>query len=142
VLTTWAVVFEEDTAASAGPTALRAWTGRALELYVETCPALAVLLRTEDAVLATTGERLEGIADAVAAREPRRVRIAVSVVEVQPTSFDLAVRLRTLDGQAGAPADGRCTIVVERAGTGERVPIPREVRDAMVAIALAARDLC
>ena len=38
--------------------------------------------------------------------------------------------------------NGRCTMVVERRATRERVPIPLEVRDEFIAIQLAARELC
>jgi acyl-CoA thioesterase FadM len=72
----------------------------------------------------------------------RGARVGVSIVEVRPSSFDLAVRIRGTGDDPGRPANGRCTIVVERRASGERVPIPRQVRDEFVAIQLAARELC
>jgi hypothetical protein len=54
----------------------------------------------------------------------------------------MAVRIRGTGDDPGRPANGRCTIVVERRASGERVPIPRQVRDEFVAIQLAAREPC
>ena len=70
------------------------------------------------------------------------VHLAVSVVEVRPSSFDIAVQDRSGRRLTGRSIDGRWTLVLERASTGERLPVPREVRDELVAIQLAARDLC
>lgn len=66
----------------------------------------------------------------------------MSVVEVRPTSFTMAIRLRPLGNTTCAPANGRCTVFIERRLTGERIPIPREVRDEFIAIQLAAREFC
>ena len=43
---------------------------------------------------------------------------------------------------AGEPANGRCTVVIERRVTGERIIIMCEVRDEFSAIQRAARGLC
>ena len=59
-----------------------------------------------------------------------------------PVVIDMAVRIRPAGEDAGPPANGRCTTVVERRATGERIPIPREIRDEFIAIQLAARELC
>ena len=70
------------------------------------------------------------------------VRVGVSVVEVRPSSFDLAIRIRPLGDGVGPPSHGRCTIVIVRCHTGERVPITRDARDEFIARQVAARDLC
>jgi hypothetical protein len=62
-------------------------------------------------------------------------------VEVRPSSFDMAARIRP-GGADGEPLDGRWTLLLERVTTGERLPVPRAVRDELIAIQLAARDLC
>jgi hypothetical protein len=59
-----------------------------------------------------------------------------------PVVIDMAVRIRPAGEDAGPPANGRCTTVVERRATGERIPVPREIRDEFIAIQLAARELC
>jgi len=68
------------------------------------------------------------------------------VVEVRPSSFDMAGRIRpTGDGEGegdAEPVNLRRTMVVERTATGERLTIPREVRAEFIAIQLAGRDLC
>ena len=43
---------------------------------------------------------------------------------------------------AGEPANGRRTVVIERRATGERIVIPRGVRDKFSAIQLATHELC
>lgn len=70
------------------------------------------------------------------------LRVGVSVIEVRPSSFDMAVRLRPAGQDQGEPANGRCAAVIERRATGERIVIPREVRDEFIAIQLAVRALC
>ncbi len=122
---------------------------RARRAYLERCPVLGGFLRSESAVVRVA----EGPVAATSNRERSMARalLAVSVVEVRPSSFDMAVRIRPVDpdpggqaagGPAGDPVDGRWTLVLERIATGERLPVPREVRDELIAIQLAARDCC
>jgi hypothetical protein len=143
VLTSWGVVLDQDGILDGDPSdPAHAWLSCAREAYVARCPRLVAFLREEAAVLRTTAEQLDPLEALAIAPGPSRVRIAASVVEVRRSSFDLAVRVRPVGDRAGEPADGRCTIVIELRASGERLAIPRGVRDEMVAIQLAARDLC
>jgi acyl-CoA thioesterase FadM len=70
------------------------------------------------------------------------LRVGVSVIEVRPSSFDMAVRLRPAGQDQREPANGHCAVVIERQATGERIVIPREVRDEFIAIQLGAQEFC
>jgi acyl-CoA thioesterase FadM len=139
VLTTWGVVLdvgwpgvgEELDAASRCFDAGRA-------AYFERCPGLAEYLRAEAAALRVTTEQVGPIS----APEPEaQLRVGVSVIEVRPTSFEMAVRIRSAGETPVGPVNGRCSVVIERLATGERIAIPREVRAEFIAIQLEARGL-
>jgi acyl-CoA thioesterase FadM len=140
VLTTWGVVLDLDPAGGGerGTSAASVFAeGR--RAYFDRCPRLASFLRAEDAELRPAAEHVDGIDDAA---WTGGFRIGVSVVEVRPSSFTMALRIRRPGEGAGASANGRCTVVIERRVTGERIAIPPEVRDEFIAIQLGARDLC
>jgi acyl-CoA thioesterase FadM len=140
VLTTWGVVLDLDGIVDAERCMSAAdWFADGRAAFFDRCPRLAAFLRSEGAQLRTSAEQI-GPVDLVSRADG--IRIGVSVVEVRPTSFTMAVRIRSTGADAAPPADGRCTIVIERRATGDRMPIPREVRDEFIAIQLAARDLC
>ena len=128
---------------------------QARRAYLDRCPVLGAFLRSESAVVrvAEGSAAAERPAAATSDRDPAVTGglLAVSVVEVRPSSFDMAVRIRPADPDrrrradvdpARHPINGRWTLVLERIATGERLPVPREVRDELIAIQLAARDLC
>ena len=139
MLTTWGVVLELPGIDDEWPALAARWFAQGRGAYFERCPQLAAFLRAEEADLRVTAERVGPLADASC---PGGMRAGVSVVEVRRSSFDMAVRFRATGDGAGRPVNGRCTIVVERCATGERIPVPREVRDEFIAIQLAARELC
>jgi acyl-CoA thioesterase FadM len=111
---------------------------RGRSLYLERCSGLAAFLEAEDAALLVTAAEVGPIVAAHAGG----LMVGVSVVEVRPSSFDMAVRIRPTGDDAGSPANGRCTMAIQRRATGERIAIPREIRDEFIAIQLAARDMC
>jgi acyl-CoA thioesterase FadM len=138
VLTTWGVLLDLDLFAEEDPaaTARRAFAaGR--DAYLAHCPILAEVVRREAATLRVTAERLDPIATTPGSDG---LQVAVSVVEIRPSSFEMAVRIRVAANDVGPAVNGRCTIALERRATGERIPIPNEVRDEFIAIQLAARD--
>ena len=137
MLTTWGVLLDLGVIVGEGPdaTARRAFAaGR--DAYLARCPVLAGVLQRETATLVVTTERIDPIEVPPGADG---LEVAVSVVEIRPSSFEKAVRIRAARGDR-TPADGRCTVAIERVATGERLPIPTEVRDEFIAIQLAARD--
>ena len=140
MLMTWGVVLDlEPTGGGVRPISSVDWFADGRRAYFERCPRLASFLRAEDAELRPVAEHLDGIDHAA---WTGRTRIGVSVVEVRPSSFTMALRIRPSGDGAVPSANGRCTLVIERRVTGERIPIPRDVRDEFVAIQLDARDLC
>jgi acyl-CoA thioesterase FadM len=142
VLTTWGVVLHvevDGVASGERPEPAARWFAEARRAYFERCPRLEAFLHAEEAELRLTAEQVGQAAGPSCAGS---LRIGVSVIEVRPSSFDMAVRVRTVGDEAGRLVDGRCTFVVERCATAERIPIPREVRDEFSALQLAARELC
>jgi hypothetical protein len=140
VLTTWGVVLDLDEIPDGErPTSAGDWFAMGRAAFLGRCPRLEDFLRTQDAELRPTAEVIGSVDPASSAGG---IRVGVSVVEVRATSFAMAVRIRPAGSGAGTAVNGRCTMTIRRRATGERVPLPREVRDEFIAIQLAARDLC
>ena len=112
VLTTWGVLLDVDGIADGGRQASASvWFAEGRAAFFDRCPRLATFLRAEDAELRPTAEHLEPVDRASCARG---IRIGVSVVEVRPTSFTMAVRIRSAGSDAGRAANGRCTVLIQR----------------------------
>jgi hypothetical protein len=113
--------------------------------YLDRCPMLAAFLGEEAAEVRVATDPT-GTVTPDAVLESDGALVGVSVVEVRRSSFDIAGRIRpTHDGEgegSAEPVNLRRTMVVERTATGERLTIPREVRNEFIALQLAARDLC
>ena len=140
VLTTWGIVLDHEAIVDVErPTSAGDWFAEDRGAFFDRCPRLAAFLSDEDAELRVTAEQVGPVDIASGAVG---VRIGVSVVEVRPSSFTMALRVRPHGDDGDPPANGRYTLVIERRASGERVLIPREVRDEFVAIQLGARDLC
>ena len=137
-LTTWGVVLDMDLVSirdRRGTAGSCFATGRST--YFERCPSLAEFLRVNGAVLRVTAEHVEPIPILPGGLS----RVGVSVIEVRPSSFDMAVRIHVLGESQVEPVNGRCTVVIEQVTSGERISIPREVRDEFISIQLSARSL-
>ena len=118
---------------------------RARAAYLDRCVVLAAFLDKEGAEVRLAADPPsnlgpDGVLDAEAAL------VGVSVVEVRRSSFDMAVRIRPTGGRPDdkdeEPVTIRRTLVLERSASGERLGVPREVRDEFIALQLAARGLC
>ena len=140
VLTAWGVVLELDCGVDdERPQSVGRWFAQGRDAFFELCPRLAAFLRTENAALRVIAEQVGPITASCCAGS---LMVGVSVTEVRPSSFDMAVRIRPTGEEASRPANGRCTMVIQRCATGERISIPRHVRDEFIAIQLAAREFC
>jgi len=140
VLTTWGVVLELDGDAGDGPAGSAGrWFALGRRAYFERCPRLAAFLDAEGASLVVTAEQVEPVAPGSGTGG---LIVGISAIEVRSSSFDMAVRIRRLGRAAGRPANGRCTLLIQHRTSGERIPLPREIRDEFIAIQLAARELC
>jgi acyl-CoA thioesterase FadM len=139
LLSTWGVVLERP-AGRAGPAGdPAAWFADGRSAYFERCPVPSDCLEREGCTLQVTVERLGPMPGGL---EAAAAMIGVSVVEVRPSSFEMAVRIRALGTDDMRPVNGRCTVTIVRRRTGERIRIPSQVREEFVATQLAARDFC
>jgi acyl-CoA thioesterase FadM len=140
VLTTWGVVLElEGKIAELQPDSTSRWFAESRDAFFKLCPRLAAFLQAEKTELQLTDEHVEPLDNTSGTGG---LKIGASVIEVRPSSFEMAVRIRPLGDHPAPPANGRSTLVFRRRSTGERLPIPGEVRDEFVAIQLAARQIC
>ena len=146
-MTRWGLVFNWERASSGDElTHITAEDilARARGAYLDRCAVLGAFLGEEAAEVRVVADPPGATAPTAVfdALEADAALVCVSVIEVRPSSFDLAVRIRPTGDGGPAPVDLRRTLVVERTATGERLGIPREVRDEFIAIQLAARDFC
>jgi len=142
ILTTWGVVLDlaEDAAhPSSDALSLRrqgaAWFEAARRSYFDRCPRLASLLREQGARLAVSAEQIDNLG---AGPYPGGVTVAVSVTEIRASSFDMALRIRTARDDDAPPASGGCTVALVRDADGTVIPVPREIRDELIALQLGA----
>jgi hypothetical protein len=120
VLTTWGVVLElEGKAAEVDPDSTSRWLAESRDAYFMLCPRLAAFLQDEKAELQLTDEYVDPLDDT---SSTGGLKIGASVIEVRPSSFEMAIRVRRLGDDPAPPANGRCTLVVRRRSTGERIP--------------------
>ncbi|MHB8892381.1 MAG: hypothetical protein ACYC65_10105 [Candidatus Limnocylindrales bacterium] len=148
VLTRWGLVFAVEAELAGDVRSLltvESVFARARAAYLDRCAVLAAFLGEEAAEVRVAGGQPWSPA-ATGDLAADGALVGVSVVEVRPSSFDMAVRIRPTgdgDGDGDAePVNLRRTLVVERTATGERLGIPREVRNEFIALQLAARDFC
>ena len=141
VLTRWGLVLHLPEEARDAPSVITIEDAfaRGWDAYLERCEALTAFLDEATAAVRVVSGRTA--ASPAGDLLEAGAQIAVSVVEVRPSSFVIAVRIRPAGDPDGGPIDGRWTLVLERTITGERLPVPREVRDELIAIQLGARDL-
>jgi hypothetical protein len=159
VVTSWGLVLRWERATAADPRSVITIEGvfaDARTAYLDRCAVLAAFLRDQEAEVrvevarpatATSDDSFPAgsfpAGSFPADRFPADgALVGVSVVEVRPSSFDMAVRIRPAGAGDAAPVNLRRTMVVERTTTGERLEIPREVRAEFIALQLSARDLC
>ena len=143
ILTHWGLVLQWERPATADvPTLITAEDvfADARTAYLDRCAVLTAYLRDQEAEVRTAlgALRTAAPADVLTLDE---ALVGISVVEVGPSSFEMAVRIRPA-GTGAHPVDIRRTLVVARLATGERLPIPGAVRDEFIALQLAARDIC
>ena len=101
-----------------------------------------VMEPTLDQAIRAASGRLETVGGGIgtsATAPVGEVQVAAKVVEVRPSSFDLAVRIRWHDEDDVRAVDGRFTLAIV-GPAGERRPIPVAVRDELIALERSARD--
>ena len=146
-MTRWGLVFHWERPSTVDVRSLitaEAIFARARDAYLDRCAVLGAFLGDAAAEIQVAADPPGTAAAPVVleAIDADAALVGVSVVELRPSSFDMAVRIRPAGDGEPAPVDLRRTLVVARTATGERLAIPREVRDELIAIQLAARDIC
>jgi acyl-CoA thioesterase FadM len=149
VVTSWGLVLRWERATAADARSVITIEGvfaDARTAYLGRCAVLAAFLRDQEAEVrvevARPGTAFPADTFSADAFPADGALVGVSVVEVRPSSFDMAVRIRPAGAGDVAPVNLRRTMVVERTTTGERLEIPREVRAEFIALQLSAGDLC
>lgn len=146
ILTRWAVAWETAVSADAigadgrlSAPVLRRLFADGRRAYFERCPSLREELHGDRI-------RLQEEALRVDPTEPlgsvRSVLVAVSVTELRPTSFDMALRVRSLGDDGSLVANGRCTLVFMDATAGTPVRMTEAVRRDIIAVEAGASSYC
>ncbi len=146
ILTRWALV--RETAVSAGDIGPRGrlsddavlrWFADGRSAYFDRCANLRKELRSGRIRIQTAAVR---VGPPPAFQQDSSALVAVSVIELRPTSFDMALRVRGLDADDSAVVDGRCTVMLADAATGASLEIPEVVRREVIALEQGATDYC
>ena len=111
--------------------ALVRFASRARHDYIRTCPRFDAAIRRGLIRIHVTGLSLVGSNGAFATGET--VRIAASLAELRPSSFDLALRISGLNRSAPPIANVRCSITLVDRATGAPRIIPGAIRDEIIA---------
>jgi hypothetical protein len=107
VLTTWGVVLElEGKIAELQPDSTSRWFAESRDAFFKLCPRLAAFLQAEKTELQLTDEHVEPLDNTSGTGG---LKIGASVIEVRPSSFEMAVRIRPLSDHPAPPANGRST---------------------------------
>jgi acyl-CoA thioesterase FadM len=146
ILTRWVVARElvveaNDLTTDERPSegALERWFAQARVEYVSRCDHLSETI-TREAVELEIGALRVHPSGATAPGD--RVLVAASVHELRPTSFDMVFRVRTLGEDGSVIAEGRCTISLADAATGEALPLPDVVHRELVDLEASAAGYC
>ena len=146
ILTRWAVAREtdvapEDLGQDGWPIrgALERWFGEARRDYLDRCAALSGHLRGEGVRLEESIERLDAMGSLSAGA---LVLVAVSVTELRPRSFDMALRIRGLGDDGSVAGIGSCRLALLDTASGSRITLPEAVRREILALESAAQHYC
>ena len=145
-LARWAVVVEteaspSDIGADGRPlqeTVLR-WFEEARQVYLEGCPALREEIRCHHVRLLVDDVRIVPTGPI----EPRQtILIAVTVTELRRSSFDMALRLRSLGDTGMIVAGGSCVLVIVDPKCHTPLTLSDGVRHDVLALESEASDYC
>jgi len=116
--------------------ALRRWVADACDAYLAQCRVLAEMTtRAELTVRTRTG----GMPDGEFFGRPTTVVVSAGVTECYPTSFTIAVPVRTYGQNDDVVANLRCVVDVEDPTTGEACEFGDAVRDELISLEHTAR---
>jgi acyl-CoA thioesterase FadM len=145
-LARWAVVVETEASPSdidpdgcPRQEAVHRWFAEARAAYLDRCLHLSeevrrgrVRVRVDALRMVPTG----GI-------EPSQtILVAVTVTELRDTSFDMALRVRSLGDRGSVVANGSCTLVLEGPKRGAALTLPDAVCRDLLTLESGASDYC
>ena len=135
ILSAWVVVRDVEVGAAdrdgegrLRPESVEGWSDLCVEDYLAVCSALA----------AATVLRTWARPSAASLGRPAGLALSATISEILPSRLILRVRLRPLEGDVDAPADGQCSLAVVDAH-GASLPIDRALRDEVIAAERTAR---
>ena len=112
------------------------WIRAAVAAYIERCPLVQEL--AADAGVELT-QRPVALPPGSAFGRPELVLVSAGATEVHPTSFTVAVRIRSVGGDREQPINAACVVRLEDIATGEPRELGNGVRDELIALQHAAR---
>jgi len=115
--------------------ALDRWLDAARDAYLDQCTHLTAALA--DGL--TLGFRRADLPDNAAPGRPTTVDVSATATEVFPSSFVIALRLRTTGGNGDGFVDTECAVTLEDPVTAAARPIDNEIRDELIALEHSAR---
>ena len=145
-LTRWAVVVEteaspSDIGADGCPRqeAVQRWFAAARTAYLDRCLSLSEEIRN-----GRVRVRIAALRVVLTGRIEQRqtILVAVSVTELRDTSFDMALRIRSLGDRGSIVANGSCTLVLAEPRRGTVMTLPADVCRDVLALQSNASDYC
>lgn len=110
------------------------WVDEACRAYLEQCHTLAAAAN-RDALAVRS--RVGALPPGAHLGRPEAVAVSASAREVRPTSFTMAVRLRT-GGESDVAVNTSCVVTLEDPDTGTACELGRDVRDELIELEHAA----
>lgn len=111
------------------------WVAAARSAYLGRC---AVLRRMREGLGLELRDGVVRLPPGGSLGRPEAVVVTAGVREVRPSSFLIAVRLRSVGGDRDAASNATCVMRLEDPATGEVREIGDEVRDEFIALEHAA----
>jgi acyl-CoA thioesterase FadM len=110
------------------------WVDDACRAYLERCRVLAEAAQQAGLVVRT---RIGALPPGRQLGRPEAVSVSASTREVRPSSFTIAVRVRT-GGDDDVAVNASCVVSLEEEDTGTVRDLGTEVRDELIALEQAA----
>jgi hypothetical protein len=116
--------------------AVTRWVADACDAYLAQCGVLAEMITRSEL---TVRKRTGGLPNGAFFGRPTTVVVSAGVTEWYPTSFTIAVRVRTYGQHDDVVANVRSVITVEDPTTGEACELGDAVRDELISLEHTAR---
>ena len=114
---------------------LARWVDDACAAYLDRCRALDEMRERGGLV---PRSRVTALPPGARLGHPSAVAVSAGAREVRPSSFTIAVRLRTAGGTTDAAVNVACVVSLEDPAAGEAREIGDDIRDELIALEHAA----